>query len=181
MIPSFPDLKGEFGEKGGIHQDDHNVTVRQMVGQVDVSTIDYEGDTDDIEEADEPMTVNTTKTEYKDESTVKTDRNTSHKMATRETPDRSESIPLSSRPNIIGNTPVRTPNTAQAQIIGVGTILSSSKGIDPNQVKPHVIQDKEKTKNPRGRTSNLRPENGGCSRTTGGSQHNGDNRSTCRR
>ena len=83
LIANFPELKGEFGEEGGIHQDNCNVMVRQtdrqMVGQVDVSTIDYEGDMDDIEEADEPMTVNATETENKDESIVKTDRDTSHK------------------------------------------------------------------------------------------------------
>ena len=32
-------------------------------------------------------------------------------------------------------------------MIGVATILSSTQGIDPNGVEPHIIQDKAKTKN----------------------------------
>ena len=74
------------------------MTVRQMTGQVDVSTIDYrEGDMDDIEEADEPMTVNATETENKDESIVETDRDTSHKSTNRDTLDSSSNVKDSSQ------------------------------------------------------------------------------------
>ena len=66
---------------------------------------------------------------------------------TQETPGRNESIPLSSRPHLTGNKSVRTPNTAQTQMVRVGTILSSSQGIEPNQVEPHVIQDRPPSKN----------------------------------
>ena len=139
LFTTFPDLKAELYGKGEAHRDDRNLTVRPMIGQIDDSTIAYENESIGIDGTDEPMTVNTSETVNKNGSAV---------YATNQgTPIQNSSIPLSSRPHLTGNTLVRTPNTAQTQTIGVGTILSSSRGLEPEQVEPHVIQDRPPTKN----------------------------------
>ena len=110
--------------KGGAHQDDRNVTVRPMIGQINDSTIAYKSELIEIDGMDEPMTVNTSETENGNGSAVN--------ATNQETPIRNSSIPLSSRPHLTGNILVRTPNTAQTQMMGVGAILSSSQGLDVN-------------------------------------------------
>ena len=108
-----------YGKKS-IHQDDRNVTIRTLIGQIDDSTIAYENESIEIDGPDEPMIVNTSETADGTGSAVDTTNQ---------------------------RTPVQIPNTAQTQSIGVSTILSTSRGLDPNQVEPHVIQDRPPTRN----------------------------------
>ena len=126
-----------YGKKG-THQDDRNVTVRTTIGQIDASTIADESESTKIDGPDEPMIVNTTETANENGSAVNTTNQ---------------------------GTPIQTPNTAQTQSIGVSTILSTSKGLDPNQVEPHVIQDRPPTRNTTQLVSNRTVPNTGGTRT----------------
>ena len=126
-----------YGKKS-IHQDDRNVTIRTLIGQIDDSTIAYENESIEIDGPDEPMIVNTSETADGTGSAVDTTNQ---------------------------RTPVQIPNTAQTQSIGVSTILSTSRGLDPNQVEPHVIQDRPPTRNITDLVSNCTTPDTGGTRT----------------
>ena len=113
----FPDMIRNYDKRGEAHQDDHNVTVRQMPGQTNASMIEFEDDTDEIVKMDNSKTVNTTETENKGESTIETTHDTSNKTVTQETPARNDSIPISSRFIFGRNTLFPTPNAAQTQTL----------------------------------------------------------------